>query len=299
MHSILRHGLTAAAAIGVTSAVASADLVISVSDANEPLWHVDVDTGTYTPLLEGFGAQAIANDDASETLYFMTNTVTLYSWNYGNPSASPTLIGNTTSDQATSPFVSITGLGWDGVDGRLVGSRTLDSSGLVEGLYELSTADATVKSIAPFPGSTFDFGAFDIDAATGKAYGFSDGLTSGSSQGLYEIDLATGVPTLLAAPPPGSIPTGATRPDIDGLAVGDGVVYLVQDRAVQTGGSIFTYDLASGTYGTPLQVPWFFNETFSGATWISDASSNALLVPEPASATLLLVIGALGLRRRR
>ena len=282
--------VAAVAALGTTSA--KADLIVSVDDPGEPLWLIDVDTNTYTPILSGYGAQAIANDANTSTLYFMTNTVTLYRWEYGMGNA-PELIGNTTNPNGTSPNTSITGLGFDNAGDTLYGTRTLGATNVPEGLYTINTDTAVTSLVGAFP-SEFDIGAFDIDPVTGTAYGFSDGNTSGAGIGLYQIDLTDGSSTLVAPAPPGSIPSGEARPDIDGLAVGDGKIYLVEDDAVQAGGTIYVYDIATGMYETPLQTPWFFNETFSGATWVADGA----FVPEPASLGLLGLAGLALVRRR-
>jgi hypothetical protein len=290
--SILAFG----AASCLATPAASADLLVATSNAAEPIWHVDLDTGIYTPFLEGFGAQGMAHDAANQRLYFMTNTVTLWQWDYAD-AAAPVEIGNTTNPNASSPFLSLTGIGWSNSSSTLYGSRTLDSSGVPEGLFTIDTTTAVASLVSAYPDNNLDIGAFDVDPVTGIGYGFSDGNTAGIGIGLYQIDLATGGLTFLADAPAGSIPSDANRPDIDGLAVGGGKVYLVEDDAVQVGGSIYVYDLASGQYETSLQVPWFFNETFAGATWI-DGASAALMIPEPAAAGGLL-LAALGLTRRR
>ncbi len=67
---------------------------------------------------------------------------------------------------------------------------------------------------------------------------------------------------------------------------------------MQSGGTIYSFDLATQTYGPSLQVPWFFNETFSGATWI-EPGAFSLVVPEPAAGSLLLAAAGFATRRRR
>lgn len=283
-----------AAGVLATAGGADAGLIVGVDDPYEPLWLIDTDTGLYTPALEGFGGQGIANDPATDTLYFMTNTVTLYSWAYG-VGGSPQLIGNTTSAQS-SPFLSLTGLGWNPGNSTLYATRTLDSTAGPEGLYSVDTTTAFATLVGAFPGSSadWDIGAFDIDPVTGNAYGFNDR----GVPGIYQIDLADGIPTKIADAPFTADAADGEAIDIDGMAVGGGKIWLTEDRAAQTGGRIHVYDLATGQYEDPLYVPWFFSEIFAGATWVSDDMMNAM-VPEPASATLLLGGAMLGLRRRR
>ena len=265
----LRRVLTAcgvaAVAVAAAATTASADIVVGVDDPFEPLWHIDTDTGVYTPLLSAFGGQAIANDPETDTLYFMTNTVTLYRWAYG-AGGQPQLIGNTTSS-TSNPFLSLTGLGYDPASNRLLATRTLDSDAGPEGLYSVSTSDGFSTLIGQFPGTAadFDVGGFDVDPVTGRAFGFSDR----NNRGIFEIDPTDGSVTFIAPPPV----TVDDPPDIDGLAAGDGRIYLVEDRAAQAGGRIFIYNVGTGLYEDPLYVPWFFSEIFSGATWIPDDAS--------------------------
>jgi hypothetical protein len=49
--------------------------------------------------------------------------------------------------------------------------------------------------------------------------------------------------------------------DIDGIAVGGGIAYLVTDEA----GTIPVYDLVAGSYGTPLTSPFTTADVFSAA----------------------------------
>ena len=61
----------------------------------------------------------------------------------------------------------------------------------------------------------------------------------------------------------------------------------------------YVYNLAAGAYEPALQTPWFFNETFAGATYIPNFSEFMANVPEPAGATALLLVGIAALTRRR
>jgi hypothetical protein len=279
---------------------AQAQLLVSQDDPTEPIWAVDVVTNQAQPVLSGFGAGAMAVDHATNTLYFMPNTVTLYRWDLDTPANPPTLIGTTNSGGGN---VSLTGLAFDQANNRLIGARTLGSTALPEGFYEINTTNAGVSLVHSIAnqsggGSTYDFGGIDYDVATNRFYGVSDPTTSGGgTSGLFHIDLTSQQLNLLAPLPSSADPI----PDIDGLAVGGGVVFLIEDRAVQTGGRVHRFNLTSNTYETPMQTPWFFNEIFAGATYIPNFEQFMSQVPEPASAGALALLSGIAalLRRRR
>ncbi len=268
---------------------ASAQLLVSEDDPTEPIWAVDVVTNQATPVLQGFGAGAMAVDGNTNTLYFMPNTVTLYKWDLDTPAAPPTLVGNTVNTAGQN--LSVTGLAFDNANNKLYASRTLDSSSGPEGFYEVNPATGVSTLKFGVTASQFDFGGFDYDATTGNFYANSDV----GAAGVYRVDFATNNVQFVTSYPA----TSDNPPDIDGLAVGGGKVYLVEDRAVQTGGRVYVYNLASNAYEPALQTPWFFNEIFAGATYIPNFSDFMAQVPEPAGATALLLVGFAALARRR
>ena len=266
-----------------------AQLLVSEDDPGEPIWAVDVVTNQATPVLNGFGAVAMAVDGNTNTLYFMTNTVTLYKWDLDAPLTPPTLVGTTTNGGQS---LSLTGLAFDNANNKLYASRTLDSASGPEGFYEVNpnTAAATLKFAVT--ASQFDFAGFDYDAATGNFYANSD---AAAARGVYRVDFTNNNVNFLAPYPA----TLDNPPDIDGLAVGGGKVYLVEDRAVQTGGRVFVFNLSTNAYEPALQTPWFFNEINSGATYIPNFSDFMAQIPEPAGATALMIVGFAALARRR
>jgi hypothetical protein len=288
-----RHWFCRAAAIAALLAgpsVASAQLIVGVDDANEPIWSIDPVTNQATAALQGFSCSAMASDEANQVLYFMTNTVTLWKWNYGVIGQPPQLVGTTTNTSGQN--LSLVGLGFNPATGQLIASRSLDSSSGPEGFYVLNPTTAVATLDFAVTSNQFGFDGLDYNAANGKFYGLSD--TAGAA-GLYEVDLANNQLNFVVPLPPTAEPV----PDIDGLAVGNGRAYMVEDRAVQAGGRIHVFNFATGQYETALQTPWFFSETFAGGTW-SPTLAAALTrpVPEPAS----LAIGCLGvafLARRR
>ena len=93
------------------------------------------------------------------------------------------------------------------------------------------------------------------DPVSTTLYGVDD-----ASAQLVSIDTTTGVLTPIAA-----YPAGAT--DIDGLAFGEGKLYLVPDGPGQ-GGVIFVYDVGTATFQDPLPAPWMNTDTFSGAAFV-------------------------------
>ncbi len=98
--------------------------------------------------------------------------------------------------------------------------------------------------------ATADIGGLAVDTTTGDLYGTDDG--SGS---IVRIN-NDGTLTVVAAYPAG-------QTDIDGLAYGNGKLFLVIDEP----GDIFVYDIASGLYETPLTNPWTTSEIFSGGAF--------------------------------
>ena len=83
-------------------------------------------------------------------------------------------------------------------------------------------------------------------------------------------------------------PYPAGRTDIDGLAVGNGVAYLVEDEA---GNTIHPYDLNAGAYLPSLLSPMQTSEIFSGAAYV---------IPEPSGLALagLAFLSLVGIRRQ-
>ena len=268
---------------------ARAQLLVGVDDPVEPIWAVDIVTNQASPVLSGFGAVAMAVDGNTNTLYFMTNTVTLYRWDLDTPQTPPSLVGTTTNQSGAN--LSLTGLAFDNANNKLYASRTLDSSAGPEGFYELNPATAQAALRISVPSAQSDFGGFDYDPQTGNFYANNDVSTTG----IYRVDFTNNNVNFVAGYPA----TSDNPPDIDGVAVGGGKVYMIEDRAVQTGGKVYVYNLTTNVYEPALQTPWFFNETFAGATYIPNFSDFMANVPEPAGATALLLAGIAALSGRR
>jgi hypothetical protein len=227
-------------------------------------WEVDVTAGTSTALWGDGNPEVwgMAYDGGTDTVY-VNDGADIYG---GAPGAgNPALKGSVTFGGA---ILTLTGLAWSG---GLYGTRNIANEGVYQ--IDLNTFDATL--VLDYDDASYDFGGFAYNPADGLFYGTSDDSTP--ARGLYSIDVFGGGAITFVADYP------AGRTDIDGLAVGDGIAYLVEDEA---GDTIHRYDLANGVYLSSLTSPMTSSEVFSGAAWI----------PEPAS---LLLLGAIVLLRRR
>ncbi|GJQ30064.1 MAG: hypothetical protein HBSAPP03_19480 [Phycisphaerae bacterium] len=225
-------------------------LVVGSDQSPSTIWLVDV-TGASSPraLLTGTAASVsgLTADDAGQTLYW-TNLTTLYKAAYQSSGAlTPVLVG-TFSGAATS----ITALAYDSTDGVLVGR----GSG---GFYAINTTNAVTTTI--FASSAQDFGGLEYDAATNAFYAANDStsVVLVPGRGLYRINKPLSSPTFTRL---ASYPSGDT--DIDGLGVGGGVVYLVNDTAAQ---GIYRYDLSSDQYLSSLANPMTGTGTSAGGAW--------------------------------
>lgn len=150
-----------------------------------------------------------------------------------------------------------------------------------KGIYELDVSTLNATLLYAFPDQNLDIGGLGFNPGDGLCYGSNDATGMPSGRGIYSFDAFAGAgsaTTFVTGYPAG-------RTDIDGLAVGDGKVYLVEDEAQP----IQVYDLGVTAYGTPIATPFTTSTTFSGAGW----------VPEPASLGLLTAGILLVARRRR
>ena len=150
----------------------------------------------------------------------------------------PTAIGRITT--AAGGF-RIDGLAMSG--GVLYGVNA--GAGAENGLYSIDLTTLVATEIALFLDS---ISGLDADPNTGVIYGTND--TTGQL-----VTISTGGVIANLEP----YPAGLT--DVDGLAVGNGFVYLVTDEA----GIFGVYDIAADAYVTPLTSPFTVADTFSGA----------------------------------
>ena len=181
-----------------------------------------------------------------------------------------------TMTDANGANQAMVGLAW--ADGGLYSSKNNANEAIYN--IDLNTLVATVAF--DYEDGDYDFGGLAYNPADGLFYGTNDDATPNGT-GLYSIDVFGGGGINLVAP----YPDGET--DIDGLAIGNGVAYLVEDEAGET---IHPYDLNAGMYLPSILSPMQSNEVFAGAAW----------VPEPTCGGLLwgaLLVGLAGRAGRR
>lgn len=264
--------ITLALAACVTPAFAGM-LIIGVDDAQYSLQAYDTNNMAAGPTALPINSApwGLAGDNGNQILYSV-NGSSLTSYAYGTWAQVQT--GLTIADAAGAPL-SFVSLGFNNANGKLYGTRNITT----EAVYEIDTVTGVATQVYAYTAADFDFGGFDFDE-NGVAFGTNDDSTPGPA-GLYELDLVN-PPSLVAAYPAG-------ENDIDGLAVGGGKAYLVEDDATATG-SIHIYDFATNSYSS-VATPWATSEVFSGAAYVE-------VVPEPTTITLL-GLGALALLRKR
>jgi hypothetical protein len=269
--------VTLAAAASVTSA--QTGLVVGVDDVTVPVFIDDVPgSGTYDPLFTGADIWGLTWDGsvlhAAEGSNYATFAL----------DGSRTDIGTFSPDGGVSSQ-TIVGLAFDAVNGVLYGSDSAGSttSTSPEGIYSIDPSNGATKLVLDFATSgdstLYDFGGLAFNVDNGLLYGTSDDVDGSVGRGIYSIDPNTGTIAAVAAYPAGEA-------DIDGLAYGDGSLYLVTDES----GSFYEYDLGTGVYSS-FASAFSSSEIFSGAAFIP--------IPEPTVAGLLGLGALAGLRRRR
>ena len=136
-------------------------------------------------------------------------------------------------------------------NGVLYGVHQFDDANNVSGLYSIDLGTFEATFIASIP--TGNVSGIDADPSTGIIYAVDD-----TAAQVQQIDL-DGTITNLVAYPAGYV-------DVDGLAVGYGVAYLIADEAQD----IVPLDLSTLTYGTPITTPFTVADTFSGGAFVHD-----------------------------
>ncbi|CAG0952379.1 hypothetical protein PHYC_00268 [Phycisphaerales bacterium] len=253
--------------LAVLAPRAAAQLVVGNDQATPTIWLVDV-SGSLPNRALVTGSPAIcyglAADESGRVLYW-TNGSSLFRAPYTSTGPlTPQNIG------AFSGVTFITGLAFDSSLSRLYGR----SSG---GLYQIDVSTAVCTQV--FAATAQDFGAFDYDSANDVFYVANDSIatTVVPGRGLYRILKPLTAPTfqLVSIYPSGEI-------DIDGLAVGDGIVYLVNDAPPQ---GIYRYNLMTNQYMAALPSPFTStNAATAGGTW----APNLLGTPPHADLSITL-----------
>jgi hypothetical protein len=262
---------------------ANAGIVVFNDQAVPRAYMVDPATSAATIIAEGSTAAAwgAAYNPLTSTLYWNNGSKLMSAAGYTGGALSPTSTVTMTYGQS---LFNVTGLAFDTVHTKLIGYRNIGTAGL----YEIDVATGQATLLAEANGS---FGGLDFDPTTGYLYATGDGGV-GFGPGLYRIDdlYTTPVFTLIA-----SYPDGHT--DIDGLAAGDGMAYLILDEPAP----IYAYDLVANSYSAPLVGPITGTGLFAAGAYIPGASFPD--VPEPASMTamagLSLLLGFMLRKQRR
>lgn len=223
-------------------------LFVGVDDPTVSTYSIDPVSNTTTPQFLGFdvwGAAMIPAALPGDAVVYFNDGSSLYRW---PADGVPELCCTLTYQALTSSVVSVA---YDPVGGRLLFTKNIS----VEAVYALPVVAANCPAACDMTqeivyASTADIGGLAVDTTTGDLYGTDDGSSS-----IVRIN-NDGSLTVVAPYPAG-------QTDIDGLAYGNGKLFLVIDEP----GDIFVYDIASGLYETPLTNPWTTSEIFSGGAF--------------------------------
>jgi len=249
------------AALGLLATGAQAQLIVGNDQTGTAtIYHVDVTTGTATPIYAASTTMAkpwgMTYDGTTNTLYWNNGSV-LFSSPFSLAGLVPTSLGTMMFGTGTVNFVALAFR-----NGKLLGTRNIAT----EAVYEIDPVTLIATQLYVHP-STFDFGGLEVDATNGVLYGLSDTAPAGSVRGLYEID-TTGQTTTFKAP----YPAGET--DIDGLAVHNGRAYYVTDGPNTTQANFYVFDVALGTQINTLPSPFTGSGTFCAGAWADGAATS-------------------------
>lgn len=262
---------SAVVAMGLACGASQAQLIVGFDDTASGVttaYEVRVSDGSNvaTPLFGNHGGTvdvwALASDDANRRLYIGSGA-DLFVW---EGAGQPTLIGQFNFGGSNQ---SIVGLAF--ADGKLYATKNISN----EAVYEVDVVTGAMSIVWDYTDSSYALDGFDY--GDGAFYGASD-----TGAALLRIDPFAGTATQIAAYPGGET-------DIDGLAVGGGIAYLIED---EPGMTIHRYDLASNAYLSSIQSPFGTSEIFSAGAYAS-------WIPTPGALSLLGLAGLAAARRRR
>lgn len=227
------------------------------SSGADQAWDVNPADGSASALWGGaVEVWGMAYDGASNTI-FANDGSTLYYGPLGSGAPSNTV---SITDPAGAAL-SMVSLAWG--NGHLYGTRNVGT----EAIYEIDTATGVATVMFDYDNASYDFGGLEYNADDGFFYGTNDDSTP-FPRGLYKMDaFGSGAIALVA-----EYPAGET--DIDGLAIGNGIAFLVEDEA---GDTIHPFDINGGFYLADITSPMQTSEVFSGAAWVPEPSSLLLL----------------------
>jgi len=291
----------AALAMAALVPVASAQLVIgttSTATSNGAAFYIDLNTLTASPLWNSAAnkkVNGLAADTATGTLY-ANDAARLNKWSYGSIGTAPTLIGGMfrTNDNTTFNATGVDGLAF--ANSKLYGITSFASAAYRRGIYELPTAaDANsrvvMKPVWTDPSGTVSFGGLEYNNANGLFYCTQSATTGTWTPGIWTVDaFGSGAATKLA-----DFPAGQTR--LDGLAIGNGYLWMTEQLSASSEIRIYQYNLATNLYEDGyFSLPYTdASNRASGACWAPGANR---LFPTPGALSVLGMV-ALGGRRRR
>lgn len=235
----------------------------------------------------------LAADDANRILYG-NDSARLYKWTYNSIGTQPTQI-NGLYRLGTDGKIYATGVyGLAFANGNLYGwtNYNAGSGGITkDGIYRIDPTVTTSATQNMFllweqTSTNYKFHGLEFNAADGLFYA-SNSTSDASLRGIYTIDaFGTGAITKVA-----DIDPWLTEPD--GLAIGDGHIWMSQKLSGDTILKIAGYNLTTHEYDQFFALDGFpTTGYYTGLAW-SDT-----VVPEPATIGAL-ALGVLGLVRRK
>ena len=243
-------------AAGLATSAAQAQLIVGFDDTAAGVttaYEIRVSDGsnTATPLFDGIDVWGLASDNVNNVLWISSGSE-LLRW---DGTGSPVSQGSITS-ATTGGVISVVSLAFD--NGVLYATRNIGGDGTAtpEGLYSIDTNTMQASVVVDYTAASYDFGGFDADS--GRFFGTNDDATPFGT-GLFEIEL-NGTITKLADYPATVVGTN----DVDGLAVGGGKAYLVED---QPGETIHVFNFSTNSYEGTITSPFATSEIFSAGAW--------------------------------
>lgn len=261
------------ACLGTFIPSAMGQLVVGTNDSVDGPVSIQNSDGSFTPLF-GEDAEGLAWDGS------------MFHGSNGSQYWTAPLIGPATIIDSFRPANDTSSI--QVVSGLAFGNGTLfatDTSGTIN-----SSNPEGIYSVAANGNSTilFNFAAAEINnlyQIQGLAFNPDDGLLYGTSddsesRGLVRINIQNQTIELVAPYPNDEV-------DIDGLAIGDGIAYLIDDDDSSPGGGpglFYSYDLSQGNNGAfvSFAAPWIGSESNSSGAFMASAP------PEPDLAVLLI-----------
>mmetsp|Transcript_3562 Transcript_3562/g.6188 ORF Transcript_3562/g.6188 Transcript_3562/m.6188 type:complete len:479 (-) Transcript_3562:134-1570(-) len=221
-----------------------------------PAYLIDLDAMTYSTenaFIDVNGVNGAAFNGVGCHVYFSSfadgSSNNLFTWSLTSPEAEPVLVGKIFDNNGDR--IRVDGLAFS--DGDLYASDQND------GLYRVDPS-LNAELILPYGPDIGDdpfIGGIASDSLTGVIYGLDD-----RNRKIVRFDLDTmAIVTVASYPSVG----GGLVSDIDGLAAGNGMLYLVIDEP----GNFYVYDLAKQEYGEMIESPFPSGQTFSGAAYVT------------------------------